>query len=95
MPNIVHRLQITDANQYDLKIGISNPMYKRIVHLCSASKGTRDFVYLMFITYAGEITYYINEVISGQPEMIEDDQLFEEVARFFNDYTKKIKGSDI
>lgn len=52
--------------------------------LCVVAKGTREFVKLMFKYPDGNLMFYVNEIINGQPEMIENDEEFEEVSIFMD-----------
>lgn len=56
----------------------------QIWQLIQVSKGTRDFVKLMFVFPNGAQSFYVNEIINGQPEMIENDEEFEEIVAFMD-----------
>lgn len=92
-PALVNRLEIIDANQYELDQFSKGPV--KVMHLCTVGKGSRTFIYLSFINeITGAIVYYLNEFTTGQPEVIEDDGEYAEIAWFIDKYGRKIKGAD-
>lgn len=38
----------------------------------------------MFLFPSGAQSFYVNEIINGQPEMIENDEEFEEIVAFMD-----------
>jgi hypothetical protein len=85
-------LQVTDGNQYELENAISDPTGKTVVrHICTVSKGFRSFV-MLTIRKGLEEKWYLNETTSGQPEMIQDDEEYREIAKFVDDWLAKVSG---
>jgi len=85
-------LQVTDGNQYELENAISDPTGKTVVrHICTVSKGFRSFV-MLTIRKGLEEKWYLNETTSGQPEMIQDDEEYREIAKFIDDWLAKVSG---
>ena len=93
--NIVHRLQVLDANQHDIPT-MNHDV--RITQLISVGKGTREFVMLRFQYANGHMDFYVNELDkSGQVQEIVNDEEFEEISTFMDLALNRIKpeGSDI
>lgn len=85
-------LQVTDGNQYELENAISDPTGKTVVrHICTVSKGFRSFV-MLTIRRGLEEKWYLNETTTGQPEMIQDDEEYREIAKFVDDWLAKVSG---
>jgi hypothetical protein len=85
-------LQVTDGNQYELENAISDPTGKTVVrHICTVSKGFRSFV-MLTIRKGLEEKWYLNETTTGQPEMIQDDEEYREIAKFVDDWLAKVSG---
>ena len=85
-------LQVTDGNQYELENAISDPTGKAVVrHICTVSKGFRSFV-MLTIRKGLEEKWYLNETTTGQPEMIQDDEEYREIAKFVDDWLAKVSG---
>ena len=85
-------LQVTDGNQYELTNAMPNSKGSIIVkHICTVAKGFRKFSMIMIRTGLEE-KWYLNEITSGQFEMIEDDEEYREIAKFIDDWLADISG---
>ena len=85
-------LQVTNGKQYEMENAIPDPTGKTSVrHICTVSKGFRTFIMLK-IRKGLEEKWYLNETTSGQPEMIEDDEEYREIAKFIDDWLAQISG---
>lgn len=90
--NIAHRFQVIDAEQINLiNFDTKNKLAPQVKQLIKVARGTREFAMLMFLYPTGEATYYVNEIINGQYEQIEDDNLFADVSHFMEQYLNKIQ----
>jgi hypothetical protein len=85
-------LQVTDGNQYELENAIKDPTGQtKVKHICTVSKGFRTFV-MLTIKKGLEEKWYLNETTTGQPEMIQDDEEYREIAKFVDDWLAKVSG---
>ena len=83
-------LQVTDGNQYILNNAMADQ--KSIVkHICTVSKGFRSFCMVLIKTGLEE-KWYLNEITTGQFEMIQDDEEYREIAKFIDDWLADISG---
>jgi hypothetical protein len=85
-------LQVTDGNQYELENAIPDSTGKtKVKHICTVSKGFRTFV-MLTIRKGLEEKWYLNETTTGQPEMIDNDEEYREIAKFIDDWLAQISG---
>lgn len=80
MISLVNRLQVLDLNQTLLTTSQGIEVWQ----LCVVGKGTREFVKLMFKYPDGSLTFYVNELKQGKPEVIDNDEEFEEITIFMD-----------
>lgn len=81
MPGLANRIQVVNANQEEWHTGDSRCTIHRLI---TVAKGTREFIKLRFAYPDGSIEFYVNEMINGQPEAIENDEEFEEITIFMD-----------
>jgi hypothetical protein len=94
-PNIVMpftggNIRIVDGNQYDIPVIQKGWKCKQLLLL---ARGMHSYVYFRMDNPMGEIRYYIEEQdpLTNQLKLIEDEDLFQELASYVDDYHNKIK----
>ena len=64
----------------------------RLTELLRIGYGNREFSYLRFEYVDGNLRFYLNEWVGGQLESIRDDNLFDDLMLFCDNYHKGIKN---
>lgn len=72
-------IQILDEERYPIE---GNLIGRKLVHVVTLGKGTREFVLIMDTALGGA---WLNEVIGGTAETIDDDELFKDLWKFLYD----------
>lgn len=70
---------------------------KRVLQLLVLQKAFREFVYLRVEFGNGDVRYYINEWHGTVLSEVEDDELFDELARFVDEHHERLRpeGSSV
>jgi hypothetical protein len=88
--NKAHTIQIINGNQRPI---ITRENFLKAVELCRAAYGTREFSLIQITnSFSNEVSFYLNEWIAGQPEVIEDDNLYTDLANTIENYMASVKG---
>lgn len=83
-------LQVTDGKQYELTNAMPGTA-STVRHICTVSKGFKSYCMIMIKTGLEE-KWYLNEITTGQFEMIDEDEEYREIAKFIDDWLAGISG---